>query len=152
MPGIGMNGKAGRLQKLASELASHLDRWPKTERQAFEWLSDRGVNEDEAGAIVQALTQMKCLDDVLYARLFIEGHRNWGPLRLSRELRGRGIADEVAREAIGELRDPEGIHEMVRDWRKAGIDDRRIAGRLIRRGFPAGEVSNALRSSCPGEE
>jgi len=152
LPGIGMNGKAGPVQKLASELASRLYRWPMTERQAFEWLSDRGVGEDEASAIIETLTEIGCLDDALYARLFIEGHRNWGPLRLARELGGRGVADEVAREAICDGCDPGGIREMVRDWRKAGIDDRRIAGRLIRRGFPTGEVSNALRSSCPGEE
>ena len=86
MPGIGMNGKSGRLYKLASELARHLDRWPKTVRQAYEWLSERGVGEDEASVVIETLTETRCLDDALYARLFIEGHRNWGPLRLGREL------------------------------------------------------------------
>jgi SOS response regulatory protein OraA/RecX len=152
LPGIGMSGKADRLQRLAGELARHLDRWPKTGSQAFQWLSSRGVGEEEAYAIIETLTETGYLDDTLYARLFVEGHGNWGRFRLARELRARGIPDGIARRAIAEVSDPGVIHVMVRDWRKAGIDDRRIACRLIRRGFPAVDVANALMSSCPGEE
>ena len=140
----------GNQAELEKNLSVILARWPKTVRQAFEWLENRGAGEEEANRIVDLLVETGSLDDALYARLFVEGHGGWGPLRLRQELRRRGICDTVVSAAIGETRDPGIIVEMIRDWRRAGIDDRRIAGRLIRRGFSPGEVFGALRLSCPG--
>ncbi len=140
-------GKQVELEKTLSVL---LARWPKTVRQAFDWLGNRGAGEEEASRIIDHLIETGFLDDALYARLFVEGHAMWGPLRLRQELRRRGIPDAVVSGAIEETHDPSVIDEMIRDWRIAGIDDRRIAGRLIRRGFSPGEVFGALRLSCPG--
>lgn len=140
----------GNQAELEKNLSVILARWPKTVRQAFEWLENRGAGEEEANRIIDLLVETGSLDDALYARLFVEGHGGWGPLRLRQELRRRGICDTVVSAAIGETRDPGIIVEMIRDWRRAGIDDRRIAGRLIRRGFSPGEVFGALRLSCPG--
>lgn len=140
-------GKQAELEKTLSVL---LARWPKTVRQAFDWLENRGAGEEEANRIIDLLIETGYLDDALYARLFVEGHVGWGRLRLRQELRRRGIPDTVVSEAIEETHDPSVIDAMIRDWRIAGIDDRRIAGRLIRRGFSPGEVFGALRLSCPG--
>jgi regulatory protein len=139
-------------EELGKALACLLGRWPKTVHQAMEWLEKRGTGEDEANRIIENLVNQGFLDDRLYARLFVEGHEGWGPLRLRQELKRRGISDRLVLEAIEEAYVPSAIEGMIRDWRKAGIDDRRIAGRLLRRGFPAGEISGALRSSCPGRE
>jgi len=142
----------GKREELGKTLACLLSRWPKTVHQAMEWLEKRGAGEDEANRIIENLVNEGSLDDRLYARLFVEGHEGWGPLRLRQELKRRGIPDRLVLEAIEEAYVPSVIEGMIRDWRKAGIDDRRIAGRLLRRGFPAGEISGALRSSCPGRE
>jgi regulatory protein len=140
----------GNQAELEKSLSVILARWPKTVYQAFEWLENRGAGEEEANRIIDLLVETGSLDDALYARLFVEGHGGWGPLRLRQELRRRGICDTLVSAAIEETSDPGIIVEMIRDWRRAGIDDRRIAGRLIRRGFSPGEVFGALRLSCPG--
>lgn len=147
-----MKSLMGKREELGKTLVCLLGRWPKTVHQAMEWLEKRGAGEDEANRIIENLVNEGSLDDRLYARLFVEGHEGWGPLRLRQELKRRGISDRLVLEAIEEAYVPSVIEGMIRDWRKAGIDDRRIAGRLLRRGFPAGEISGALRSSCPGRE
>lgn len=140
----------GNQAELEKSLSVILARWPKTVHQALKWLENRGAGEEEANRIIDLLVETGSLDDALYARLFVEGHGGWGPLRLRQELRRRGICDTLVSAAIEETSDPGIIVEMIRDWRRAGIDDRRIAGRLIRRGFSPGEVFGALRLSCPG--
>ena len=140
----------GKQSELEKRLSSLLERWPKTVREACQWLEKQGAGEQDAGRVIELLVETGALDDVLYARLFVEGHGGWGPLRLRQELRRRGIPDTEISEAIEEAHDPGVMGEMIRDWRMAGIDDRRIAGRLIRRGFSPAEVFGALRLSCPG--
>lgn len=138
--------------ELEIALATLLGKWPKTVRQAVDWLEKRGTGKEEANLIVETLLEAGLLDDALYARLFVEGHGDWGPLRLRQELKRRGVPCELVSDAIAGANDPRRIDLMIQDWRKAGIDDRKIAGRLIRRGFPQGEIARALRSSCPGGE
>lgn len=133
-------------------LAAILQRWPKTVHQAREWLRDHEVQEEDETRIVENLSSAGFLDDEAYARLFVEGHEGWGPLRLRQELKRRGIPDLLAAEAVAGTQENVRMEEMIEDWRKTGIEDRKIAGRLIRRGFPRGEVMEALRSSCPGWE
>ncbi len=145
---MGMSRKA----RLRETLAAHLSRWPKTVLEARRWLGKRGAEEQEAEEILAELEVAGFLDDPLYARLFVEGHSGWGSARLRQELRRRGISGPVAKEAIEESVDPRAAEELVREWRKNGVDDRRIAARLARRGFSSREAWKALNSSCPGAE
>lgn len=139
-------------EQIRNQLAALLGKWPKTVLQARNWLDRRGLEEGDADAILDDLQQAGLLDDALYARFFVEGHREWGDFRLRHELKRRGISGLAVREAIDEAHDPLAAEKLVRDWRKSGLDDRRIAGRLARRGFSAGEAMVALRSPCPGNE
>jgi SOS response regulatory protein OraA/RecX len=143
-----LSGKL-RLQKA---LAAHLLRWPKTARQAGKWLEKNGAGEQEVEEILADLTLAGFLDDRLYARLFVEGHSLWGVDRLRHELKRRGITGKVAESAIEEAANPDAAAELVREWRKQGVDDRKIAARLARRGFPSREAWKAMNSSCPGAE
>jgi regulatory protein len=137
---------------LRNSLSAILGRWPKTAKQATDWLEARGMSTEEAETAVRELTLAGLLDDDLYARLFVEGHESWGPLRLRDELRRRGVEEKIVLKAVRERTDTDMLAQMIGNWRRAGIDDRRIAGRLIRRGFRPSEIAGALRSSCPGEE
>lgn len=139
-------------ERIRIKLARLLGKWPKTVLQARDWLKKQGLEEEEAGAILEDFLRSGLLDDAAYARLFVQGHPGWGVYRLRHELKRRGVPDVLAGEAIDEAHDPAVIEALVKDWKKSGIDDRRIAGRLARRGFPAGEAMAAIRSSCPGNE
>lgn len=151
MPVSGVRKLSGN-QRLREALAAHLLRWPKTVEQARKWLEKHGAGDLEAEKILSDLRLAGFLDDSLYARLFVEGHSSWGSDRLRHELKRRGIDGTLAAKAIEEGANPRVAEDLVREWRKNGVDDRKIAGRLARRGFPSSEAWKAMNSSCPGTE
>lgn len=151
MPVSGVR-KLGGKKRLQEALAGHLLRWPKTVEQARKWLEKHKAGKQEAEEILSDLILAGFLNDSLYARLFVEGHSSWGADRLRHELKRRGIDAALAAAAIEEAADPGAAEELVREWRKNGVDDRKIAGRLARRGFPSREAWKAMNSSCPGAE
>ena len=96
-----------------------------------EKLAARGASPEETDELVLRFSEAGYLDDGAYALLFVDSHRDWGPLRLRDELRRRGMASSFIREALSDV-DEEAraalpCVELGRDLgrRPGGEEDRR---------------------------
>jgi regulatory protein len=65
-------------------------------------LVERGAGAAQAAAVVAALVAERLVDDARYAEHFVaaQAERGQGPLRLSQELAGRGLAPEIVEAAV----------------------------------------------------
>ena len=85
------------------------------------------------------------MDDEAYARLFADGHLQWGNLKIAHELRMRGVDGEDIAAALDEAEsESKRAREIAEGWRKSGVEDRKIQSRLLSRGFTNRAVRYAL--------
>lgn len=122
-------------------------RRPCTEREASKRLAERGASEDEAQNLLAELREMQLLDDAAYARLFIEGHEGWGFDRIACELARKGVSQEEVRSALEHYEEEPSAQELVERWMSAGLERKRIVGRLRRRGFTSRTIRSVLGES-----
>lgn len=121
---------------------SYLLRKMSTRKQAQEYLRRMKFPESLLNEAVDA----GLIDDSAYSRLFADGHTSWGNAKISRELSLRGVSRENIRLALDDIADEsERAREISEGWRESGIDDRKIAARLMSRGFTNRAVNEALR-------
>jgi regulatory protein len=141
---------------------------PRTRAQLADALRRRGVPDEAAEAVLDRFTDVRLIDDALYAQAWVDSrHRGRGLARraLAAELRQRGVAGEDIQEAVGRL-DPEQELATARalvDKRLAATRGlpkparfRRLMGMLARKGYSEGLayriVSDALRDEPSGPE
>ncbi len=142
----------------------------RSRKELADRLKTKNVPEDIAGRLLDRFEEVGLIDDEAFARLWIsDRHRAKGlaPRALSHELRRKGVADEVVREALDEM-DP-GAEEtaaraLVRKKLKSmsRLDDqtatRRLVGMLARKGYGSGLAFSVVRDEveaagrqCPDE-
>ena len=120
---------------------------PRSRAQLRTAITRKGVSEDVAERVLDRFTEVGLVDDAAYAELLVRSrHAGRGLARraLARELHAKGIAREVAEEALGGI-DGEDERRTARALvaRKAGgmagLDPqrrrRRLVGMLARRGY-----------------
>jgi regulatory protein len=120
-------------------------------------LAKKGVPDDIAERLLDRFEEVGLVDDAAFAASWVESRRAGRGLArraLAQELRRKGIADEVAREALDEI-DPgeelEAARALVRrKLRTAARLDRntavrRLSGMLARKGYPAGLAMRVVR-------
>ena len=129
-----------------------------TRKQIRDRLARKGFEEEEIAGVLEKLAEYRLVDDAAYARAFVASRsRNKGSLALARELRQRGVTDELAERALQGL-DTEkelasALDLLARNaWRFTETEDvRRGLARahafLARRGFPPDVAREALESS-----
>ena len=131
--------------------------------QVRERLARKGFDDAAIDAAVDKLRSVGALDDARAAQALarraahIRGH---GRRRAIREIEGRGIGRELARQAVdtvyGELDEPALLERAVaRAARGAPTDraaQRRLYQRLIRQGFDGAAVVAALRQRGAGAQ
>lgn len=131
---------------------------PCTEREAVDRLVFRGADPREAANLAAEFRRLGLIDDKAYARLFVEGHRTWGKARICFELRRRGIDEEKMFKAVRETEETENekARVLAEAWLLQGVEWRKIAGRLNRRGFSPDTVravqNRIARASEKGED
>lgn len=130
---------------------------PKSRAQLSDTLARRGVPEDVAEAVLDRFEEVDLVDDEEFARQWVQTrHTGRGLARraLSHELRNRGIDDETARSAVGEIDDDAELaaaRELVRRRLPSMTSDdparrtRRLAGMLARKGYASGVAMRAIR-------
>ena len=85
------------------------------------------------------------IDDSAYARLFADGHSQWGNMKISYELSRRGVSRENILIALDDIADEaERAREIAGGWRESGIEDKKITARLMSRGFTSRAAREAL--------
>jgi regulatory protein len=112
----------------------------------------RGIPADVVERVLDRFTDVGLIDDAAYARLWVASRqRTRASARsvLRQELRAKGIGDDDVRDALAEV-DPDeersrGMDLVRRRAASLGRYDhatrrRRLAGLLVRRGFPPGQA------------
>lgn len=123
---------------------------PRTRSQLADALARRGIPDDVAGRLLARFTEVGLIDDKVFSQAWVTSrHHGRGLARraLSRELRQRGVAAEVATEAVEAL-DPQVEEETARALVRRRLRStrsvepaaraRRLVAMLARKGYPPG--------------
>nr|MBP6333359.1 RecX family transcriptional regulator [Aminivibrio sp.] len=116
-----------------------------------EKLAARGASPEETDELVLRFSEAGYLDDGAYALLFVDSHRDWGPLRLRDELRRRGMASSFIREALSDVDEEARAAVLAEEWAAGGLEAKKIVGRLLRRGFSFSVCRKVTERACEGE-
>jgi regulatory protein len=135
---------------------------PKTRQQLADLLATRGVPDDAAEAVLDRFVEVGLIDDAAFARAWVSSRqagRGLARRALSAELRAKGVAPEVAAEAVDEV-DDDDEREAARRLvdRKLGamrrLDrataTRRLMGMLARKGHNGGLAAAVVREALDG--
>ena len=131
---------------------------PRTRHELEIDLLGRGIPEDVTTAVLDRFTEVNLIDDVGYARMWVESrHRSRGTARsvLRQELRRKGVADDSIEDALTQIDDEAEIvraralverklPSLARYERDAQI--RRLANMLMRRGYSSNVALSAVRA------
>lgn len=120
-------------------------------------LSDRGVPDGIAAAVLDRFQSVGLVDDPAFAAAWVQSRatgRGLARRALRHELRGKGLADECISEALEQL-DPETEAATARRLVErrlssmhalpADVRFRRLLGMLARKGYPGGLATRAIR-------
>ena len=122
---------------------AYLTKRPVTRRQAEEYLSRHNITDPEN--LLTEAESTGLIDDAAYAKLFVDGHLSWGNLKITYELSSRGVSRHDIIAALDEAQDEsDRARELSDSWRSSGLDERKISGRLLSRGFSRGAVRSVI--------
>lgn len=128
---------------------------PRSRHQLAVKLHERRVPEEAAEAVLQRFEDVGLIDDGEFAAMWVRsraGSKSLSKGALRRELSSKGVAAEVAEEALAELSDEaeeDAARKLVeRRMRPAALQDpaarerelRRLAGMLARKGHAPGRA------------
>ena len=136
---------------LEGYLLSLLSRGVWTQKQVLEKLTSRKADKETAERLVRKYTDAGYLDDRSYALMFAETHEDWGCRRLRDELRRRGVRDSLIAPALEKVDEEARAHVLASEWQRQGLEERKIEGRLLRRGFSPSLCRKVARGTCDGE-
>ena len=143
-----------QMRRASASAIRHLARRPRTEAEVRAHLR-RKYPHDIAEQVVADLRERSLIDDAEFARLWTESRVRFKPRSawlVKRELMSKGVADDIAEDAVSECDDAENAYRAASDYsrRMAGADyetfHRRLYGYMGRRGFGA-SVSRSVISS-----
>lgn len=132
---------------------------PRSRAELASDLAKRGVPDDVATDVLDRFEELRLIDDVEFARMWVESrHRSKGIARpvLRQELRRKGVPDEAIEAALAQVTDDD---ERARaralvDRRLVALarhdpqtQARRLTSLLVRRGFSGGLASTVVRDA-----
>ncbi len=138
-----------------------LGRQAYTTGQLRDKLSRKGATEETVSRILDKLTDLKLVDDALYAEAFVRTRsRTKGAIRLRQELFHKGVAEPLVEKAVGGLDEAAQLESAValaqkNLWRWKGEPRERYAKAyafLARRGFTVDVVRGALEQTFTSDE
>ena len=134
----------------------------RTRQELAQTLRKRGVPDDAAGTVLERFDEVGLIDDAAFAGQWVRSRHNQRGLArraIAVELRRKGVADEVAQEALAEVdtaSEEQRARELVdRKLRTIPADTperrataaRRLVGMLARRGYPGGIAYRVVREA-----
>ncbi len=134
----------------------------RTRRELARALRERGVPDEAAGVVLERFDEVGLIDDAAFAGQWVRSRHNQRGLArraIAVELRRKGVADDVADEALAEV-DAASEERRARELvvgklrtmpadtpeRRAGAA-RRLVGMLARRGYPSGIAYRVVRDA-----
>ena len=145
-----LTGRAAAALQIAKALIARRDHSVFDLRRK---LHDRG-HQDDADAVIDALTAAGLLDDERYARAWVTartGRKAEGRRRLVAELVTRGVPEPLAETVVADELPDAAEQALLRSsaeaLRAAGHDRFAVARRLLARGFPEGAVRRVTEAA-----
>jgi regulatory protein len=145
--------EADPLDVARSIVLRQLTMGPRSRQQLADKLAERNVPAEAAVAVLDRFEELQLIDDAEFARMWVRSRFQSKSLArgaLKRELADKGIASELAEEALEQLSpddELESARDLVRrkirpDWDLAErqVKDkhtRRLASMLARKGYPS---------------
>jgi regulatory protein len=133
---------------------------PRSVGEIRQRLEQKGYEEDQIEATLSRLLELKLLDDLVFARIWVENRLEFNPRgrrALSSELWKKGVPKEIVDRVLDELLPKEDEFEQAlaiarkRAPSLSGLERavffRRMRGFLARRGFPAGIVWEVVQKA-----
>jgi regulatory protein len=134
----------------------------RTRQELAQALQRRGVPDDAAGTVLERFDEVGLIDDAAFAGQWVRSRHQFRGLSrraIAMELRRKGVADEVAGEALAEV-GPESEERRARELvdrklRSITVDTpeqratalRRLVGMLARKGYGAGIAYRVVREA-----
>ena len=131
----------------------------RTRKELADRLAKKLVPQEIADRLLDRFEEVGLIDDAAFARLWVDSRQSGKGLArraLAQELRRKGVADDVAREALDEV-DPSDEETAARALVAKKIrsltrfDDvtktRRLVGMLARKGYPPGLAMGVVREA-----
>jgi len=145
-------------RKLRERALDLLSRRDHSRSELRSKLLQKGGSADEIEPLLDELEECRYLDDVRFAENFVRyrAGKAWGRIRYRQELLQRGVDSQVVSQvlqAVPEL-SPESLRDKLqglieRELQKGKNPDKVLAS-LVRKGFSAGAVRDALERSGSG--
>ncbi len=127
----------------------------RTKKQIVEKLIGKGFEPDEAEEAAEYYREAGYIDHRDYARRFAHDAasiKGYGPDRIRRDLRERGVEDEYTEEALSEI---EFDLKSIMQKKFKECEDTKTMNKIIncflRRGFSFDEIKNAIREVYLGD-
>lgn len=149
------------VQRAKNVLLHQLSRSMKTEHQLRQVLAKREIPQEVADSVILRFTEAQLIDDGAFARAFVASRIACGGksrATIRRELKQRGVADDLAAEALEGL-DREAEAELAVNLAKKRMNAlasydrevryRRLQGFLARRGFDSEIIRRTLSEVMP---
>lgn len=115
------------------------------------------IQDDTIELVMQRLIEKKYLDDLKFAKFFVENRyvrRGISQKRLKMELRQKGVSDNYVKIALAEVDRPEDeeLLKVIKKRRKKYPDDFKLVGYLIRQGFDLNRAKDAVANYSEDED
>ena len=134
------------LNELLERFFAYLLKRPCTRKQAHEYLLRNKFHDDVIDSLIDEAESSGLIDDLVFAKLFAEGHLSWGNMKIAYELSMRGISREDINTVLDEIEDETArANEIVNSLRAMKVDNRKITSRLKNRGFTNRSIRSALK-------
>jgi len=117
---------------------------PRSAQEVAQYLKGKGLDEEDAAAVLERLQQAGLVDDAAFAQFWVNSRENARPKgawALRAELRQKGIADKHIAEAVADIDEQASALRAAerKAQQLAGLDEgtyrRRLTAFLMRRGF-----------------
>lgn len=144
------------VQRAKNVLLHQLSRSMKTEYQLRQVLAKREIPQEVADSVILRFTEAQLIDDVAFARAFVASRIACGGksrATIRRELKQRGVADDLANQALEGL-NREAEAELALNLARRRLNAlanydrevryRRLQGFLARRGFDSEIIRRTL--------
>lgn len=132
---------------------------PRSRAQLEQKLAQRDVPAKVAAALLDRLTEVGLVDDEAYAQMLVrtqQAGRGLAKRAIARELRTKGIDDDLAEEALASIADEDErdrarslVDKKLRAMHGLGVQvqTRRLAGMLARKGYSPSLIYTVIREA-----
>jgi regulatory protein len=113
-----------------------------------ERLAARGADPERTEELIESFSEAGYLDDRAYALLYADSHPDWGRRRIRDELRRRAVEEAFIQDALESVDEEARASALASDWARHDIEERKIVGRLLRRGFAFTLSKKIAKRAC----